>query len=205
MKRVDHRDLFKDLSERCQCSRRSFLELLYGHSYQDRLGKLREQVRDYPVKVSVNKKQTVNREATLELLAIEMNKPLARTTQVTHKKTVHAEKGALEIMCVNLFCRAYGLCGFQKEDHRELYKEAIEKSQCSRRAFLECLYGHSYNQILGVLRQQVLNYPEKIHHKKTPERALMLENLSVIMNNADKVVRQSTPLRASAPIYNPAH
>lgn len=108
-------------------------------------------------------------------------------------------------MCVNLFCRAYGLWGFQKEDHLELYKEAIEKSQCSRRAFLECLYGHSYTLILGAFRQQVPNYPEKIHHKKSPEKASMLEHFSVVMNNFDtvKVERQSTPLRATAPIYSP--
>jgi len=207
-KRIDHRDLYRKLVEKHQCSRRSFLELVYAHSYQDSLGKLREQVPNYPVKSPAKKKQNNNREAVLERRAVVM-KVLPKEQETTQKKTTHEGKGALEEMCVNLFCRAYGLNGFQREDHNELYKEVAEKSQCSRRAFLECLYGHSYSKFLGVLREIVPNYPAKIHlHKKNKrDTEAILEHLSVAMGitaiHKSSPVQQSTLLRATAPIYTP--
>lgn len=110
--------------------------------------------------------------------------------------------GWLETSCLDLFARAYGLNGTKRENHHVLYEEALMKSQCSRRAFLEVLYGHSYHDKLGDLRGQVVNYPEKrpVNKKNKHEREAMLERLAVSMNTAGQKVK----LRADAPTFVPS-
>jgi hypothetical protein len=120
------------------------------------------------------------------------------TIRPTHPS---GQGGWLETCCVDLFGRAYGLQGKEQENHHTLYEEALVKSQCSRRAFLEVLYGHSYNHKLGDLRAQVPGYPEKnpVNKKNKHEREAQLEKLAVSMNT----LSQKSQLRSSAPVFVP--
>jgi len=67
-----------------------------------------------------------------------------RQDKITHDRT-----GKLQDLAVDYFQRAYGLGDKPREDHNELCEEAVEITGCSRRAFRELIYGHSYQAILG--------------------------------------------------------
>ena len=62
---------------------------------------------------------------------------------------LHERTGKLQDLAVDFFERAYGLNSKTREDHNELCTEAIDRTGCSRRAFRELIYGHSYQSILA--------------------------------------------------------
>jgi hypothetical protein len=69
--------------------------------------------------------------------------------------------GDLFSRAVEVFSRAYGLNGFEPEDHAQLMCAVKEEVGCSDRAVMELLYGFSYSDILDDLRAQVRMYPRK--------------------------------------------
>jgi len=69
--------------------------------------------------------------------------------------------GDLFSRAVEVFSRAYGLNGFEPEDHAQLMSVVKEEVGCSDRAVMELLYGFSYSDILDDLRAQVRMYPRK--------------------------------------------
>lgn len=68
--------------------------------------------------------------------------------------------GKLADVAHELFCRAYGICGYMREPHAELVKEFVSKTACSGRAVHACIYGTSYESLTH-LRSMVENYPQR--------------------------------------------
>lgn len=98
-----------------------------------------------------------------------------RQDKITHDRT-----GKLQDLAVEYFQRAYGLGDRPREDHNELCEEAVEVTQCSRRAFRELIYGHSYQAILGPLREMVPGYKPKLPKREQREQQMAeLEQLSL--------------------------
>mmetsp|Transcript_19706 Transcript_19706/g.39043 ORF Transcript_19706/g.39043 Transcript_19706/m.39043 type:complete len:614 (+) Transcript_19706:66-1907(+) len=91
------------------------------------------------------------------------------------KTVVNDRTGKLQTLAAGYFERAYGLNGKAKEDHDDLCKEAMAETTCSRRAFRELIYGHSYQSTLGELRAMVPGYKEKLPKKQ--QRAQQLAEL----------------------------
>jgi hypothetical protein len=73
-----------------------------------------------------------------------------------------------------------GLGGHEREDHNELCEEALATTQCSRRAFRELVYGHSYSSILGALREQVPGYKPKATKKEQREQQAMMSSTDLL-------------------------
>merc|ERR1712086_666706 len=69
--------------------------------------------------------------------------------------------GLLKTFAANLFERAHGLNGNNREDNTQLFYHANQLTNCSAMSFYRLLYGHSYQDILEDLRAQVPGYPAK--------------------------------------------
>lgn len=85
---------------------------------------------------------------------------------------LHERTGKLQDLAVDFFERAYGLNSKTREDHNELCTEAIDRTGCSRRAFRELIYGHSYQSILGTLRELVPGYRPKVSKKEQRDQQM---------------------------------
>lgn len=65
--------------------------------------------------------------------------------------------GPLLEFAVEYFQRAYGLNGFEAQDHNTLSRELVQKTGCSERATWALFYGTSYAELLDEWRKQVPN------------------------------------------------
>lgn len=77
--------------------------------------------------------------------------------------------GKLSHFASRFFKQAYGLSGSERRSHKVVIAEAMEITQCSERAILEVLYGHSYSKDLQPLRELVVGYPAKVRNKDRAE------------------------------------
>lgn len=124
------------------------------------------------------------------------------------EKITHDRTGKLQDLAVEYFQRAYGLGDRPREDHNALCEEAVEVTQCSRRAFRELIYGHSYQAILGPLREMVPGYKPKLPKREQREQQMQeLEQLSLSGSppkddmNLAAMPRPSFKLSSSAPPF----
>jgi hypothetical protein len=69
--------------------------------------------------------------------------------------------GPLLGVAVEIFEKAHGLNGRQKEELEALKVETMAKYNCSERAFQSLVLGHSYDEVLAPLRKQVPGYVTK--------------------------------------------
>jgi hypothetical protein len=69
--------------------------------------------------------------------------------------------GPLLGVAVEIFEKAHGLNGRQKQELESLKVETMAKYNCSERAFQSLVLGHSYDEVLAPLRRQVPGYVTK--------------------------------------------
>lgn len=69
--------------------------------------------------------------------------------------------GPLLGVAVEIFEKAHGINGREKEDFDQLKEQTIAKYKCSERAFTSLVLGHSYDEVLAPLRAQIPGYITK--------------------------------------------
>ncbi len=79
----------------------------------------------------------------------------AKITEIESNRHYH---GKLEIHCIELFQQAYGLNGYKKISHNQIFETAMFKYECSKKAVFCLLYGQSYKVQLQSLRSQIPDY-----------------------------------------------
>jgi hypothetical protein len=78
--------------------------------------------------------------------------------------------GPLLGVAVEIFEKAHGINGRQKEEMETLKVETITKYNCSENAFLSLVVGHSYDEVLAPLRKLVPGYGTKEDARKKKKK-----------------------------------
>jgi hypothetical protein len=106
--------------------------------------------------------------------AAPMSERFYEAAGASYAKTASDEwdlQGKLKGMARSIFRRAYGLHGHAQEDHEMLCEEVCLTTGCSRNAFCQLVYGHTYSYELVDLRELVPNYqPREKRARHASER-----------------------------------
>ncbi len=113
------------------------------------------------------KKKEIKQANKSEKIKVDTNKPrqkrptlraIIKQAKITEIESNRHYHGKLEIHCIELFQQAYGLNGYKKISHNQIFETAMFKYECSKKAVFCLLYGQSYKVQLQSLRSQIPDY-----------------------------------------------